>query len=282
MGFVDGLSSIAGFNKKAVLEIGSFEDIKVEKIEADKPNKAGSLTKFDTGKFDQDALEGFAKSIKLTPGEGYELHGQLKTYRFEVQFNPDEIYINGYGGEELPIQNYEKKNGSEGDKNKEPGEKKILGGSNMASANTRIDMNFKLVFDKSNPQDAFYSDKFTLSQTNIAKGIGRAAMGLAGKNSTSVQPEIEALTSIVRSGKKSLVKFVWGDMSYEGILNTVSAEYVMFNINGEPCRAFVSMGMVLYDEDVGGAYTNIWKNTYNNNIYSIRNSLGMSLDVSSS
>ena len=139
----------------------------------------------------------------------------------------------------------------------------------MAAANTRIDMSFRIAFDKSNPQDAFYSDKFTLSQTNIAKGVARGALKAKGKLSNSVQPEVEALTSIVRGGQRRLVRFVWGDMVYEGVLNSVNAEYTMFNINGEPCRAFVSLSMVLYDADVAGANTDIWQQEYQADFWSL-------------
>ena len=145
-------------------------------------------------------------------------------------------------------------------------------GSSMASATTRIDMSFKIAFDKSNPQDAFFSDKFTLSQTNLAKGALRSGLKAAGKMSNSVQPEVEALTALVRSGNKRLTRFVWGDMAYEGVLNSVNAEYVMFNCNGEPCRAFVSLNMVLYDADVAGANTDIWQTEYMRDIYSIADS----------
>jgi hypothetical protein len=94
-------------------------------------------------------------------------------------------------------------------------------------------------------------------------------MKAAGSKSTSVQPEVEALTSVVRSGTKRLVRFVWGDMVYEGVLNNVNAEYVMFNPNGEPVRAYVSMSMVLYDEEVAGANTDIWQREYMKDFYSL-------------
>ena len=85
----------------------------------------------------------------------------------------------------------------------------------------------------------------------------------------SVQPEVEALTALVRSGDKRLTRFIWGDMAYEGVLNSVNAEYVMFNCNGEPCRAFVSLNMVLYDADVAGSNTNIWQQEYQKDVYSL-------------
>ena len=53
-------------------------------------------------------------------------------------------------------------------------------------------------------------------------------------------------------------------MIYEGTINSVTAEYVMFNINGEPCRAYVTIGMVLYDQNELGAEMTVWKDEYEN------------------
>ena len=282
--FGNAMSSIAGFTQKAILEIADTSEIEYKEVDAPKPSsgaglKAPANINLDAGSFDVEALANFKKSLlpKAGPGKDFELYGNAKKFRFEVQFNPDELYINGYGGEELPIQKYRTKEdiepdgtgqpgkGKEGKDNKDDG--KIQGGSTMASASTRIDMSFKIAFDKSNPQDAFYADKFTLSQTSI--GLKKT-----GKLSNSVQPEVEALTAIVRNGERRLVRFAWGDMAYEGVLNSVNAEYVMFNINGEPCRAFVSLSMVLYDAEVAGANTDIWQNEYQTDFYSMTNLLG--------
>ncbi len=285
--FGDAFSSIAGFTQKAVIEIGDMTEVKVKKIDAPKPtagsgSSLGKITAGDlnSGAFSMDAVKNFAAAsvgASVEGGDSFEVYGNIKKYRFEVQFNPDEIYINGYGGEELPIHNFDKRNPKhehqeeekKDDSKKKPDENEIFKGSSMASANTRIDMSFKIAFDKSNPQDASFADKFTLSQTNIAKGALRAGLKAAGKMSNSVQPEVEALTALVRSGNKRLTRFIWGDMAYEGVLNSVNAEYVMFNCNGEPCRAFVSLNMVLYDADVAGANTDIWQMEYQRDVYSL-------------
>ncbi len=284
-----GVKSALGFSQKAIIEIGDMSSLEVKKKGQQKPTAGsgsgplGTGGKLDTGSFSMTAVNSYVSALNPNAGkEDFELYGHLKRYRFECQFNPDEIYINGYGGEELPVQKYrsadDKKNGQnpndpKADKKKED-DGKMHPGSQMAAPNTRIDMSFKLVFDKSNPQDAFYSDKFTLSQTNIGKGVARGVMKAKGKLSNSVQPEVEALTAVVRNGTRRLIKFIWGDMAYEGVLNSVNAEYVMFNPNGEPCRAFVSLSMVLYDAEVAGANTDIWQAEYQTDFYSMRNLLG--------
>ncbi len=129
----------------------------------------------------------------------------------------------------------------------------------MAAADTRIEMTVKLTFDKTDNFAAFYHDRFNLSATNVARGAGKALMD---DQDVSVQPEIEALTAVVRDTKKRLAKFIWGDMVYEGVINSVNAEYLMFNINGEPCRATATISMVLYDAKEMGPEVEIWRKEY--------------------
>ncbi|MBE5826551.1 MAG: hypothetical protein E7307_07930 [Butyrivibrio sp.] len=270
-------SSMAGFTEKAIIEIADFGNVEIKKQEAPKPT-ANKFSITDIGNFNLDAVTGFAASVKgAKSSNGFEIYGGIKRYRFEVQFNPEELYINGYGGEELPIQKYRTDEDLENAKKRRNGQKvesnpnHIRGGSTMAAANTRIEMSVKLVLDKSNPQDAFYFDKFNLNLTNGIQGAGRAIKTAVKGNYTSVQPEVEALTAIVRNEDRRLLRFIWGDMVYEGILNTVNAQYVMFNVNGEPCRAFVSLGMVLYDSETAGANTDIWQQEYQTDFYSMYN-----------
>ncbi len=60
------------------------------------------------------------------------------------------------------------------------------------------------------------------------------------------------------------MKFVWGDMIYQGILNGVNAEYTMFNVNGEPCRATVNLRLVLLDDEYADQ-KRIWMRKFRHN-----------------
>ena len=73
---------------------------------------------------------------------------------------------------------------------------------------------------------------------------------------------MEALSAIARDRHKRLARFVWGDMIYEGMITSVNAEYVMFNMNGEPCRAYVTICMLLFDNDELPSSKNQWQNRY--------------------
>jgi hypothetical protein len=267
-GALQGAKDMVGANQKAYIEIADFSKTTITAAKAQKPAAGnGALNMAAKSGFSLETLNKFAGSLNKIAGQdvqGFDQYKGFKKYRFECQFNPEEISISGYGGEELPIQNY-----GRAPDNKDGKIEHKRRGSIMDSAKTRIDLNFKLVFDKTNIQDAFYADKFTLSPTNIGKGAGTAVAKALGKK-YSVQPEVEALTAIVRNNNRRLARFVWGDMIYEGVINTINAEYVMFNVNGEPCRAFVNIGMILYDEDVAGANTSIWKDKYMDEVYSVK------------
>ena len=259
-----------GVTEKAILEIADVTKKKISEEKAQKPSAGAGLgKKLPLDSFDTDLLKHF--TMENSSDQSMDAYEAGQKYRFHVQFNPEELYINGYGGEQVPIQDYmpdrNGQPGQPGQPGQQPGQGQrphgpIIKSSRMANADTHIEMSVKFVFDKTNPQDAFYSDKFTLSATNIALGATKAIKNSVTGNSYSVQYEVEALTAVVRDSKKRLCKFVWGDMVYEGLINSVNAEYQMFNVNGEPCRAVVNMSIVLYDVKDMGADVKIWEREY--------------------
>ena len=264
---LQGAKDMLGANKKAILEIADFNEASIKVNSAPSPSSSGGgkpsgMSTGDTG-FSSRSIRQAAGSVGAEViGEGnnaFISFNNFRKYRFTCQFNPDSIDISGFGGEELATERFRTTGERPGEEN----------GSIMAAAETHIEMHFRLIFDKCNIQDAFYIDKFTLSATNIGKGAATAISKARGK-SYSVQPEVEALTAIVRDRKKTLARFAWGDMVYEGVINSVSAEYVMFNVNCEPIRAFVNIGMILYDEEVDGAHSDVWMKEYLKDIYSIK------------
>ena len=277
-----------GAVEKAVIEIIDFAGIQLKETDAKKASAGSGIEAgpFDgVGEFDTklvaDALEGTGKLSEIAGGEDKALSDEdikglqgIKRYKFHVQFNPDELQIIGYGGEEVAIQDF--------DKNKmKPPEKDAPGkgehkerpkipfqkSSRMAAANTRIDLSVKLIFDKTNIGEAFFAEKYSLGVTNLAKQGVKAGMKMAGKlkpEDFSVQKEVEALTATVRDRSKRLARFVWGDMIYEGLINSVNAEFVMFNVDGTPCRAYVNLGMVLLDKNELPQSEKHWRRIYKN------------------
>ena len=281
-----GLGAMVGVTQKAILEIADFSGKTPSYVDAAKPAAGvGSLTgKGDfsasvVDKVKSQVMEGAKGSLGKA---GFENFGQIHRYRYEVLFNPEELSITGYGGEEVPTQDFRRKP----DKPPEPKDPDGEGGkgrrngpphgfpgpsSRMAASNTRIDMSVRFVIDRTNNMDAFYGDKFTLGASSIVQGAGTLAKNLSvgaynkakGKKAVNtVQADVEALSALARDRTKRLARFVWGDMIYEGLINSVSADYVMFNVNGEPCRANVTINMVLFDNDELPSSKSLWQNRY--------------------
>ncbi len=277
-----GLGDLVGVTQKAILEIADFSGKTPAYQDAPKPSAgAGALS--GKGSFSASVVDAVKSNLISSIGDnlgkaGFENFGEIHRYRSEVLFNPEELDIVGYGGEEVPTQDFRRR------PNKPPGEGEPNEGGNhppkpphgkfpgpssrMAAANTRIDMSVKFVIDRTYNQDAFYEDKFTLGPTSMVKGAAKLAKNLSEEKVTgkkkvnTVQADVEAMSALARDSTKRLARFVWGDMIYEGLVNSVSADYVMFNVNGEPCRAYVTLNMVLFDNDELPSSKTLWQNRY--------------------
>lgn len=59
----------------------------------------------------------------------------------------------------------------------------------------------------------------------------------------SVQPEVDSFIALVQNAFVRQVAFYWGTMCYSGIVDSVDAEYVLFNDQGVPMRATVDFGL---------------------------------------
>ncbi|MCD7805956.1 MAG: hypothetical protein LUH19_01290 [Lachnospiraceae bacterium] len=170
--------------------------------------------------------------------------GTKKT--FVVKFNPSSLHLSGYGGGRVSKTDYTDNKGEIA----------------MAEGDLRIGMDVKLLFDKTDPADAFMADNLNTSLTSIATNAAKAALSLAGKSNYSVQPEVEAFTAALHSEETRNIAFCWGSMRYEGILERVSARYTMFNTLGYPTRAEVTLSMVCVDNDVAMGNMGVWTQYY--------------------
>lgn len=281
-----------GIVEKAVIEIADFSERKITEENAKAPGGGKGGMKGGLSGFDEGLAKSYAAKIEKAKaiagkangsdaGSGdvddFDINKDYKKYRFEVPFNPAELTLTGYGGEEIMVQKFNNQNmeeeGKGEQKKKDPENHKKERSNAIRSVESHIELSIPLIFDKTNNQDAFYGDKFTLGATNVARGVGKLAKkgvgairdkisgkggGGNGRSEYSVQNEVEAFTHIIRSTATCLIKFTWGDMSYEGILNRVDCEYTMFNVNGEPCRASVNLRVVLLDSEYTDM-TRIWR-----------------------
>ena len=99
----------------------------------------------------------------------------------------------------------------------------------------------ELIFDATNPQDAFMMDKFRISAGSVVSDIAGGIQ--AKKGGYTVQPQTEALIAALLQEDTRVVTFRWGDMAFTGQLYEVRADYTMFSVSGRPIRSKVSLNI---------------------------------------
>ncbi len=174
-----------------------------------------------------------------------------KAKYFTVQFNPNTLRLSGHSGGLVRKTNF---NAATQQNNNS--------GLQYGPGKTYIEFAVTLFFDKVDPQDAFLGDKLAPSLTNMGKGIAKLGMKIANKKKNTVQPEVEGLIAALRNDNTRLITFHWGNLSYPGILKSVTANYVMFNVSGEPIRATVDLSMTCADDEIMPRSLDMWRKLY--------------------
>lgn len=147
----------------------------------------------------------------------------------EVQFNPNSLYMETVAGKEVDY-----------------------GGGDLGSksANQIIQihhpastvLNFEIIFDEVNPQDAFMTSNMAPSIGNTTSLIASGAKKIQGKDYT-VQPQVDGLISLLVRDETRQIIFLWGKMFFPGELISVNSRYTMFNKSGRPIRATVQLAI---------------------------------------
>lgn len=167
---------------------------------------------------------------------------------FKVQFNPNRLSFTAYGSERSEIPTNVKPDGEDKKNGEQP--------KARDTQPPRIELTIPLVFDAFNASDAFmlaYSQITLYSLKNILQSK-------FNKKVLSVQPVVEAFIAALRNKNTRKVCFIWGDMMYDGILNSVTAKYTMFSIVGRPIRANVDLTILT----TSGEHLKQWKKKYQN------------------
>ncbi|MCD8326439.1 MAG: hypothetical protein LUC90_07085 [Lachnospiraceae bacterium] len=225
------MAGMAGNVYKAYIEI---TDRRKSSISVESPVSAGGGSSVTSvANQAKSAASAAAAAAGVSPGT-------KKT--FEVKFNPSSLHLSGYGGGQVTKTSYT-------DKTTEVA---------MADGVLRIGLDVKLLFDKTDPADAFMADKLNLSASAVAANAAKAALNLAGKSDYSVQPEVEAFTAALHSEETREIAFCWGPMRYAGLLERVSARYTMFNTIGQPTRAEVSLSIICVDNELTDGNIPAW------------------------
>lgn len=252
----NGLRSMTGGVTKAYIK---FEDERIKakdiKITEVRARNAGLPSNFPgADKINKSAQKMANSSQKLSnaisglmTGAGKDLLSEGNVY--VVKFNPSQLSFQAYGGMKVHRMNFSASNE----------DKQVA--SNFVEMKPRIMMNIPLVFDDLNRHDAFMMEKYGSVGGIIGSTITGTADSLTG-NTYSVRAQVEGFIAAVRNKKTRKMTFFWADMKYKGMLETVSAEYTMFNMQGNPIRANVNLGLLLIDEVLGDNNMGDWEKSY--------------------
>ena len=233
-----GKSAVGGL-AKAVIEI---EDARLKEINV-KDEKNGSSSLID---INGDKLATFSsKNVNTIKEQLGELFSESSTKKqYVVRFNPSELSLSASGGENAGIKVL----------------KTSLDGSAITTGyvdmDASIDLNVRLIIDDMDVEDCF------MNEIVDAKGTAKKAVKAATKKKNSVQNQVEGFIAALRSPYTRRITFIWGKMSYKGVLNSVNAEYTMFSIQGRPVRAVVDLDIACLDEDISESNMGQWEDSF--------------------
>ncbi|MGN0343782.1 MAG: hypothetical protein ACI4EC_02355 [Lachnospiraceae bacterium] len=254
-------------NEKAILEIldlREIEDVKKKPSPHADGSSGTTLSQADLSKMVDlaDAVGDFSASSdylqQTIMGSGVKnltgvtLRGSKK--QFQVQFNPGDLQIEGHGGGRMATTAFN---------NVDEEGRSTAGAIDFKPVPVHINLSVKLLFDRMNPNECFLSAKTNIAPSEIAKSVVKTGLTAAGVNKKmTVQQEVEGLIAALRSPYTRCITFNWGDMSYTGVLNRVSAQYTMFNSSGIPVRAVVQLSLVCADQTVSPNSLGEWQDDY--------------------
>lgn len=214
---------------------------------AKKAKKVSAANKITVLESVDDALAAIEDGALSNLGFSEERISNISRKRVYVQFNPSEISLTAVGGGTAQITNFSKA-GDAGN-----------GTSNLVYGGVppRVEVIVPLIFDEENNCDCFLADKLTLSPTALAKNVASLFSGVH-----SVQKQVEGFVASCRSDYIRYVTFSWADMCYSGYINQVRASYTMFDNEGNPVRAKVSIRILCLSSDVGEGNVGPWKDAF--------------------
>lgn len=241
-----------GLLQKAVLEIVNQQPDEITVTEAQAKNSPGVSTKALNQKTSNALAAGGTERTGGASDTGKEV------IRFAVQFNPAELSVS-----------------AEGEEFSEDYVSDATGSGNTVSRrqlSSRARVNFKLIFDDTDNEDAFLSESARLHPETMNKNAGiyrnspdqilSARENRQKKKEHTVRKQVEGLLATLRNEYTRRVSFIWGTLCYSGYLNTIQAEYTMFNPEGHPVRAEVRIGILCMDENLEQGNMGQWHKHY--------------------
>lgn len=216
----DSLSSVMGGVKKAMLIIhkDDAEEISTEQVvKRTEEILARSGGNDGAGNPLNNSLSGISAAFQK---------GKMDVSVMQVQYNPSSLTI-AANAQPIPF-SYLQQNVDSGI-------------PNQMIRPPMVVLSVELVFDATNPQDAFMMDKFRVSTGSVVSDVSGGVKAKQG--GYTVQPQTEALMAIILRGKTRVVTFRWADMAFTGQVSEVRADYTMFSVSGKPIRSRVMMNI---------------------------------------
>lgn len=263
----DALNSFTGKVEKAIIELHDgrkvfekaegVQDWDVVKVEKKKQNEKTTITgvsafggPLETSLSVDQLAAATMSGNAITANSGNNGVGKDDYKRlFEVKFNPASISISASGGG-----SYHKEDSGNADD---------LG---FTSMDETYYLSVKLIFDTYEFSDSFMNLTTRMSLGDIAyKTMKEKNQKLAKTDGhlLTVKDQVEAFSYALRNPYTRYCAFNWGQMRYEGILNQFSAQYTMFDMDGNPVRAMASMKIELVDYTLNGKNLGYWDESYN-------------------
>lgn len=246
-----------GNTERAVIEIKDYRNCKTQKEKVPKEvqpagvQPCGSILKTksklpntDMLKIENTALNKIADMVEKEAVK----EQQQRTGRYKVQFNPDTLVLSAESDSAE-----DRASSTDGD-----GANSVQYGA--VDANIKLEVT--LLFDQVNVQDSFMFEKFRLDPVNLLSGAVKGiTKGIRGEEYT-VQREVEGFLAALRNKETREINFCWGDLHYEGTLNSVSSKYTMFNVSGKPVRAEVNLTILCRNAGVNATSLGVWAEYY--------------------
>ena len=251
----NGVRSLTGAVQKAYIQF-SDERIKLDEINVTsyKARTSGMAPGFSTSKLKAavSTVGGHLGNdhIKLDRALSGLLAGNMDVGStrniYEVKFNPSELSFQVHGGG--PVQ---KANMAEGQTTK----------YECVEMSPRIMLNVPLIFDDYERTDAFMMEKFTDITAAARTLVSEGTRAFTGRK-YNVRPQVEGFVAALRNERTRRITFYWGQMAYSGMLEMVDATYTMFNMEGYPIRAKVTLSILIVDEKVQDGDLGAFWNSY--------------------
>lgn len=190
-------------------------------------------------------LGSLGQVAKTTMANGNYIRGASKK-TYIVQFNPSSLTLRARGPGFVPILAYD-----ENGKTVSPTEQSV-----------RITVSVQLIFDQVDPYSAFMEDKLNMSPTALGTNIAKGVMTANGQKMATVQQTVEGFVAALRSPYTRTITFTWGALAYAGVLNSVSAQYTMFDIEGQAIRASMNLSLLCVQDNLVPGSLGPWEDAY--------------------